>query len=202
MCLIYRFPIRRLRLGSLRLRVSIYTDSTRTLPKVCVAFYIRPLLPCDPQYFDASVTERFESERERTNATTVIENHALVQENRQLSLLLKEYEHAMDKIMNKFRSYTVSVITQVVVSSLFRPGSFRCRLLPNNTNPTSFATMQACSIKSPNLPGRSSEIPLPPQCRSSTYRITFARSSVRWPEEQNPTLQSKRRLTKRKPRLA
>ncbi|KAF9654168.1 hypothetical protein BDM02DRAFT_3157776 [Thelephora ganbajun] len=52
--------------------------------------------------------ERFESERERTNAATVIENHALVQENRQLSLLLKEYEHAMENIMNKFRSYTVA----------------------------------------------------------------------------------------------
>ena len=65
-------------------------------------------MSCYPQYFDASVTERFESERERTNASTVIENHALVQENRQLSLLLKEYERAMEDIMNKFRSYTVS----------------------------------------------------------------------------------------------
>jgi len=59
-----------------------------------------------------SVTERFESERERTNAATVIENHTLVQENRQLGLLLKEYERAMESIMNKFRSYTVSDIIQ------------------------------------------------------------------------------------------
>jgi hypothetical protein len=121
--------------------------------------------------FDVSVTERFESERERTNAATVIENHALVQENRQLGLLLKEYEHAMETIMNKFRSYTVSVITQVAVFPLFH---LRCRSLPNNTNPTSFATMKPCSPKNPNLPGRTSQIPLPPQCRSSTYRITSA----------------------------
>lgn len=66
-----------------------------------------------------SATERFESERERANATTVIENHTLVQENRRLSLLLKEYEHAMEDIMNKFRSYSVSVTTQTVVSFLF-----------------------------------------------------------------------------------
>lgn len=106
-----KFSARRLRLDSLRLRVSIYADSTRIFPKVCVVLFVRPPVPRDPQYFDASVTERFESEGERANAATVVENHTLVQENRQLSLLLKEYEHAMDNIMNKFRSYTVSVIT-------------------------------------------------------------------------------------------
>ena len=68
---------------------------------------------CDPQHSYTVVTERFESERERSNAATVIENHTLVQENRQLSLLLKEYERAMENIMKKFRSYTVSVITQL-----------------------------------------------------------------------------------------
>jgi len=69
--------------------------------------------------FDASVViERFESEQERTNAATVIENHALVQENRQLGLLLKEYEHAMENIMNKFRSYAVSITAQVTISPL------------------------------------------------------------------------------------
>ena len=111
-----RYSIRRLRLDSFQLRVSISTDSTRTFPKVCCALH--PYC-CDPLYFDASVTEKFESERERTNAATVIENHALVQENRQLSLLLKDYEHAMENIMSKFRSYTVGVIIQVVVSLPF-----------------------------------------------------------------------------------
>lgn len=185
----------------MRLRVSIYTDSTRIFPKVCVVFCVRLPTSCNPQYFYAFVTERFESERERANAATVIENHALVQENRQLSLLLKEYERAMDNIMNKFRSYTVGVIARVAVSLLFRPRSFRCRLLPNNTNPTSFATMRLCLPRNPNLPGRSLGIPLPPQCPSSTYLITFAHSSVRWLEGQSPTLRSKRRLARRKPRL-
>jgi len=185
----------------LRLRVSVCTDSTRIFPKVCVVFCIRLPTSCDPQYFYASATERFESERERANAATVIENHALVQENRHLSLLLKEYERAMDNIMNKFRSYTVGVIARVVVSLLFRPGSFCCRLLPNNTNPTSFATMRPCSPRNPNLPGQISEIPLLPRCPSSTYRITFAHSSVRWLEGQSPTLRDKRRLVRGKPRL-
>lgn len=77
-------------------------------------------LPCDPQSLTRLlVTERFESERERANAATVIENHTLVQENRQLSLLLKEYEHAMESIMNKFRNYTVSFTTSVSVFPRF-----------------------------------------------------------------------------------
>jgi hypothetical protein len=51
--------------------------------------------------------ESLESELERTNAQIIIENHALQQENKQLSLLLKEYEQTMDTIMMKFRSHTV-----------------------------------------------------------------------------------------------
>ncbi|KAH9982739.1 hypothetical protein BGW80DRAFT_43637 [Lactifluus volemus] len=50
--------------------------------------------------------ESLESELERTNAQIIIENHALQQENKQLSLLLKEYEQTMDTIMMKFRSHT------------------------------------------------------------------------------------------------
>ncbi|KAI0692955.1 hypothetical protein BC835DRAFT_1097849 [Cytidiella melzeri] len=52
--------------------------------------------------------EVFESELERQNAQIIIENHALLHENRQLSMLLKEYEHTMDTIMGKFRSHTAA----------------------------------------------------------------------------------------------
>lgn len=55
-------------------------------------------------------TETFESELERTNAQIVIENQTLLQENRQLSLLLKEHEQTMETIMSKFRSHAVSVL--------------------------------------------------------------------------------------------
>lgn len=51
--------------------------------------------------------ETFESELERTNAQIIIENHTLLHENRQLSLLLKEYEQTMETIMTKFRSHAV-----------------------------------------------------------------------------------------------
>ncbi|KZT72945.1 hypothetical protein DAEQUDRAFT_704740 [Daedalea quercina L-15889] len=52
--------------------------------------------------------EVFESELERMNAHIIIENHALVHENRQLSLLLKEYEQTMETIMSKFRSHALA----------------------------------------------------------------------------------------------
>ncbi|PCH34113.1 hypothetical protein WOLCODRAFT_22464 [Wolfiporia cocos MD-104 SS10] len=52
--------------------------------------------------------EVFESELERTNAQTIIENHTLLHENRQLSLLLKEYEQTMETVMSKFRSHALA----------------------------------------------------------------------------------------------
>ncbi|KAF9817749.1 hypothetical protein IEO21_03208 [Rhodonia placenta] len=52
--------------------------------------------------------ETFESELERTNAQIIIENHTLLHENRQLSLLLKEYEQTMETIMTKFRSHALA----------------------------------------------------------------------------------------------
>ncbi|KAI0308067.1 hypothetical protein B0F90DRAFT_115564 [Multifurca ochricompacta] len=52
--------------------------------------------------------ETLESELERANAQIIIENHSLQQENRQLSLLLKEYEQTMETIMAKFRSHAVA----------------------------------------------------------------------------------------------
>ncbi|KAF9786741.1 hypothetical protein BJ322DRAFT_1003431 [Thelephora terrestris] len=93
--------------------------------------------------------ERFESEQERTNAATVIENHALLQENRQLSLLLKEYEHAIGSVMNKFRSYTVAA--QQHESNIVRHYDtlLAQESQPNITNPT--ATAMPLSHLSHNL---------------------------------------------------
>lgn len=42
------------------------------------------------------------------NAQIIIENRTLLQENKQLSLLLKEYENTMETIMSKFRNHAVS----------------------------------------------------------------------------------------------
>ncbi|KAJ8472483.1 hypothetical protein ONZ45_g16633 [Pleurotus djamor] len=52
--------------------------------------------------------EVFDSELERLNASTIIENRTLVQENKQLSLLLKEYETTMETIMSKFRNHALA----------------------------------------------------------------------------------------------
>jgi hypothetical protein len=52
-------------------------------------------------------TESFESEVERMNAQIVIENQTLLHENKQLSVLLKEYEGTMDNIMSNFRNHAV-----------------------------------------------------------------------------------------------
>jgi hypothetical protein len=54
------------------------------------------------------VIECFESELERANAQVIIENQNLLRENKQLSTLLREYESAMETILAKFRSHTVS----------------------------------------------------------------------------------------------
>lgn len=57
--------------------------------------------------FIFTMIEAFESELERMNAHTIIENQTLVHENRQLSMLLKEYEQTLDTVMTKFRSHSV-----------------------------------------------------------------------------------------------
>lgn len=51
--------------------------------------------------------EEFDSEFERLNAQIIIENQTLLQENKQLSTLLKEYENTMETIMTKFRNHSV-----------------------------------------------------------------------------------------------
>lgn len=55
----------------------------------------------------ASAAETFESELERLNAHFIIENQTLLHENKQLSVLLKEYENTMETIMTKFRNHAV-----------------------------------------------------------------------------------------------
>ncbi|KAF8308557.1 hypothetical protein DL93DRAFT_2086747 [Clavulina sp. PMI_390] len=48
--------------------------------------------------------EVFESELERMNASLIIENQNLVNENKQINALLKEYEQTLETVMGKFRS--------------------------------------------------------------------------------------------------
>ncbi|KAF4573386.1 hypothetical protein EYR36_007898 [Pleurotus pulmonarius] len=52
--------------------------------------------------------EAFESELERMNAQIIIENRTLLQENKQLSLLLQEYQSTMETIMSKFRNHALA----------------------------------------------------------------------------------------------
>ncbi|KAF9075053.1 hypothetical protein BDP27DRAFT_1316405 [Rhodocollybia butyracea] len=52
--------------------------------------------------------EIFESELERTNAQIIIENQTLKHENKQLSMLLKEYEGTLETIMVKFRNHALA----------------------------------------------------------------------------------------------
>lgn len=50
--------------------------------------------------------EKFESELERINSQLVAENQALAHENKQMNILLREYESALETIMSKFRSFS------------------------------------------------------------------------------------------------
>jgi hypothetical protein len=52
-------------------------------------------------------SEVFESELEKKNAQSIIENQTLQHENKQFSMLLKEYEQTMETVMSKFRGHTV-----------------------------------------------------------------------------------------------
>lgn len=49
--------------------------------------------------------EAFESELERMNASFIQQNADLQNENKQLAVLLKEYEQALETVMNKFRTH-------------------------------------------------------------------------------------------------
>ncbi|KAG0150561.1 hypothetical protein CROQUDRAFT_652153 [Cronartium quercuum f. sp. fusiforme G11] len=52
--------------------------------------------------------EQFESELERMNAQLVVENQTLQHENRQLTILLKDYETTLEQIMTRFRTHAHS----------------------------------------------------------------------------------------------
>lgn len=52
--------------------------------------------------------EIFDSELERMNAQFIIENQTLLHENKQFSILLKEYESTMETIMSKFRNHALA----------------------------------------------------------------------------------------------
>ncbi|MBW0464399.1 hypothetical protein O181_004114 [Austropuccinia psidii MF-1] len=52
--------------------------------------------------------EQFESEVERMNAQLVVENQTLQHENRQLTILLKDYETTLEQIMTRFRNHAHS----------------------------------------------------------------------------------------------
>ncbi|ESK86904.1 hypothetical protein Moror_3421 [Moniliophthora roreri MCA 2997] len=52
--------------------------------------------------------ETFDSDLERTSAQIIIENQGLLHENKQLSLLLKEYEGTLETIMIKFRNHALA----------------------------------------------------------------------------------------------
>lgn len=80
-------------------------DSIRIFRKVCLVLLL--FLCYSIEFVHA---ESFESEVERMNAQIVMENQTLLQENKQLSVLLKEYEGTMDNIMSKFRNHAVRPI--------------------------------------------------------------------------------------------
>ena len=64
------------------------------------------------------IIELFDSELERLNARMIIENQTLRHENKQLSLLLKEYEKTMETIMSKFRNHAVRICLLCLGSNL------------------------------------------------------------------------------------
>ena len=75
--------------------------------------------------------EHFECDLERINAQTVIENQTLLHENKQLGLLLKEYERTMETIMSQFRNHAVSFPSLSHYSGLNLP--LFSSLLPSST---------------------------------------------------------------------
>lgn len=69
---------------------------------------ISDVLPC--------FAEQFTSELERFASHLVLENQNLAYENKQLNLLLKEYEQTLEGVMGKFRGVCVSHrMVQVVI---------------------------------------------------------------------------------------
>lgn len=62
---------------------------------------------CEAHQVWIARAEEFESELERLNVSLVLENQGLQHENRQLSILLKDYEGTLEAVMAKFRAHAV-----------------------------------------------------------------------------------------------
>jgi hypothetical protein len=63
------------------------------------------------------------------NAQIVIENQTLLHENKQLSILLKEYEGTLETVMAKFRNHAVCSTSDLAFSGLPQ-----CSWQHNNTS--------------------------------------------------------------------
>ncbi|UZJ57424.1 hypothetical protein CBS101457_006744 [Exobasidium rhododendri] len=50
--------------------------------------------------------EKFESDLEKLNSQLVVENQSLSHENKQMNMLLREYENTLESVMAKFRSFS------------------------------------------------------------------------------------------------
>ena len=75
--------------------------------------------------------EVYDAELERMNAAMSAENMTLLNDNRQLSALIREYEQTLENIMATFRTRAVSTNCLLVyLTPLKRPRSTKC----NNAN--------------------------------------------------------------------
>ena len=77
------------------------------------------------------LAEVYDAELERMNAAMSAENMTLLNDNRQLSALIREYEQTLENIMATFRTRAVSTNCLLVYLTPFkRPRSTKC----NNAN--------------------------------------------------------------------
>ena len=77
------------------------------------------------------LAEVYDAELERMNAAMSAENMTLLNDNRQLSALIREYEQTLENIMATFRTRAVSTnCLPVYPNPLKRPRSTKC----NNAN--------------------------------------------------------------------
>lgn len=59
-------------------------------------------------YKHAIIPEAYDAELERMNAAMLAENQTLLNDNRQLSALIREYEQTLENVMAAFRTRAVS----------------------------------------------------------------------------------------------
>lgn len=79
------------------------------------------------------------------NAALIIENQQLQHENKQLNVLLKEYEQTLETVMSKFRSQAVSFRTTCLPPGLITSIDSPCSTPLSNMNSHSRATMNLSS---------------------------------------------------------